>query len=399
MRICYIAYKRMDTLSGGLTHIVGMLNALANTHDVTCIIPTPQSDTGLSKRIRLVELRPRLGAVGFLNKKRALAYIAHTADFGFRACLCFYSLHRKQSFDILQVREIEGGIMAFIVAKALGITRVYEINGFSHVELPLYGELSEKSGFIAFIRKMEMKMVRLASSCVVVSEQLKRAIDPLARAHLVKNGVDPSFLPSLPCPASQRPILCYAGNIRPWQRVEPLLDALSLLDKESFDHLSIATRHSHIKAIKAHLKRLGLRDKVKLYADLPYDQMPEYLHKSNILIAPFSNIPRNIHFGFSSIKLNEYLATGRVVVSTRLPSVMDLNIPDIILAEPDEPESLATAIREAIRQAGDQASLNRIYMRAQDYVARNSWHCVASRLEKIYLEHSCQHRTPTVSQK
>ena len=79
-------------------------------------------------------------------------------------------------------------------------------------------------------------------------------------------------------------------------------------------------------------------------------------------------------------KLNEYLACGRPVVSTRLPHCEEIarECEDVIIAD-GAPMGFATAIEKALESAHDQDAI----ARRRSYAATHSWNSLLERMSEV----------------
>ncbi len=106
--------------------------------------------------------------------------------------------------------------------------------------------------------------------------------------------------------------------------------------------------------------------------------VPFYLKASDILVIPF---PQTEHFAYyaSPIKLFEYMASGRPIVASDLPSIRELlqDEKDALLVPPGDPMALAEGIR---RVTEDRALSARLVERAAEKVHRYTWEQRAKRI-------------------
>ena len=97
------------------------------------------------------------------------------------------------------------------------------------------------------------------------------------------------------------------------------------------------------------------------------DALPGYLQHSDFALLPFT--PGKISDAVSPIKVFEYLFTGKPVISTRLPEIMDY--PGVKIA--NTPEQFAVLCAESHLGDGDRTLTER-------FISENSWF---SRLDKL----------------
>jgi glycosyltransferase involved in cell wall biosynthesis len=100
--------------------------------------------------------------------------------------------------------------------------------------------------------------------------------------------------------------------------------------------------------------RLASLPNVHLFGTRPYESLPSYLRQMDVCIAPFAL--NEITRSGDSLKIYEYLAAGRPVVSTRIPSALRMS-PPVRLA--DSSAEFVAAIEQALAEPAAQAARNR----------------------------------------
>lgn len=166
-------------------------------------------------------------------------------------------------------------------------------------------------------RQAETDAIPRFDAVIVTSEALLGRAQQLnaRRAILVSNGVDRSFFERhAPIPdimaAIPLPRILYAGAIESWFNWPLVIDA--------------ARRRPHYHFII--LGRLAvpppgpLPANVHLVAQQPYAEMPAFMQAASVGIIPFASQQRNeAVLAINPLKLYEYLAAGRPVVSSIRP--------------------------------------------------------------------------------
>jgi len=109
-----------------------------------------------------------------------------------------------------------------------------------------------------------------------------------------------------------------------------------------------------------------------------YSELPKYVAAADICLLPalLNNIMRDI----VPIKLYEYLACGKPVISTRLPGVMREFAGNSGLIYVRNPEDVITGAQRISRNSQEYMRLSK---EAMDSVADLDWESVASRFEEI----------------
>jgi glycosyltransferase involved in cell wall biosynthesis len=185
------------------------------------------------------------------------------------------------------------------------------------------------------VARMEAELFgRAAASLASASELYRRKKDIAPRLAIIPNGADvehfscarqsgitvPEELKDLP-----RPLVGYIGAVSDW------------LDQEMLQAAALAHPDWSVVLIgpvdtdAACLKDLP---NVRLLGHKAYSELPAYLNCFNVAVIPFKN--NELTRGVNPVKLYEYLAAGKPVVSSDLPEVRSFQPLVSIAGEPDQ---------------------------------------------------------------
>lgn len=169
----------------------------------------------------------------------------------------------------------------------------------------------------------ERGIARAAHTAFAASSPLfdrMKALNP--RTFLLRNGVDaarfqpqgqgfgePSDLRGLP-----RPIIGYVGEIASWFDFDLVSDLAQSQPRSSI--VLIGPVHERAAA-----RQMARHANVTLLGRRPYSEVPAYLSFFSVCILPFKVTPATT--AANPVKLYEYLAAGKPVVSTPLPEVAE----------------------------------------------------------------------------
>ena len=183
----------------------------------------------------------------------------------------------------------------------------------------------------------------------------------------------------------ERPgVVAYAGHLYSWKGVDVLLEALAGLPEA---HGLIIGGHSaepDLARTKAAAARLGIAERVTFTGLVEPARVPELLAQADVLVLP--NPASAISTRYTSpLKLFEYMAAGRPIVSSDLPSIREILRDDVnaLLVAPGDPLALASAIDRLLK---DPALAARLVRAALDEVPNYSWQRRAERLETLFTE-------------
>ncbi len=175
-------------------------------------------------------------------------------------------------------------------------------------------------------QRSDARLCAVADAVITCSERLHRDKQKIARTvHLIPNGVDPGHYDKVldsrtPLPSAAaawpRPVAGYVGTVHPSRVDVPLVASLArrcapgsvvLLGP---DHLTPADR-----ALLAPLEN------VFLVPAVPYAEVPDYMRAFDVCLVPHVVTP--FTESLNPIKLWEYLAAGKPIVSTRVAGFRD----------------------------------------------------------------------------
>ena len=181
-----------------------------------------------------------------------------------------------------------------------------------------------------------------------------------------------------------RPIVAYAGHLYAWKGVDVLLEALALVPEADGLIIGGYEEEPDIARLKGLAARLKIADRVTFTGLVPPPQVPDLLVRAQVLALP--NPASAISTRYTSpLKLFEYMAAGRAIVASDLPSIREVlqhNVHALLVA-PGDPHALAAGIRRLLE---DPVLAARLGVAACEAVAHYGWQRRAERLEALLLE-------------
>ena len=209
------------------------------------------------------------------------------------------------------------------------------------------------------VQALEQAILRRADLVLVTSAPLlasKRAFQP--NTHLVPNGVDfAAFAAALAQPQEPaalagvpHPRLGFVGAINEKVNLR-LLSALAAADRTwQIVLVGPVTLRYNLDDLDA----LRSQPNVHFIGALPVAQVPHAISACDVCLMPYKINAWTHHI--SPLKLYEYLAVGRPIVSTAIPAVTDSSeLAPLVSVAPDEAE-MSVLIRRTLSRAGDQAA-------------------------------------------
>lgn len=146
-----------------------------------------------------------------------------------------------------------------------------------------------------------------------------------------------------------RPLIGYVGGLHRHVDFELLKEAA--LKRPEWSWVFVGP-------LQAPTRGLAELPNVHLLGERPHGDLASYVRRFDVCIVPYLN--NSCTATVVPTKINEYLALGRAVVSTALPTVLEFNKQHQILSIAEaEPEAFLTAVEQALEQPHDEETLLR----------------------------------------
>lgn len=231
---------------------------------------------------------------------------------------------------------------------------------------------------------LELKLARLLDGVVVISsalrdELIESGIDA-EKVLLAQTGVDLeayrerskkdrySIREELGLPAN-RYIIGYTGHLYKDRGLDTLVEVAKYLD-DNYLILIVGGMEEDIKRINRLILREKVKSRVKLVGKKPASSVPLYQLSSDALVMPYSK-RWNLQDWSSPMKLYEYMASGRPIISTDFQTIRSvLDEGSCIFVKPDDTQEMLKAIKHCRK---DQSLSNSISRRAFEIVQDFSW--------------------------
>jgi glycosyltransferase involved in cell wall biosynthesis len=184
-------------------------------------------------------------------------------------------------------------------------------------------------------------------------------------------------------PASDgRIVVGYAGHLYPWKGVDVLLEALAQVPGVRGVIVGGHEKEPDLARLKTLAGRLGIEHRVTFAGLVPPRAVPRLLADADVLVLPNPASVISTR-STSPLKLFEYLAAGRAIVASDLPSIREVLRHDVdsLLVTPGDAAALASGIR---RLSQDEALRERLSRRAIESAADYTWERRAERLESLF---------------
>lgn len=192
-------------------------------------------------------------------------------------------------------------------------------------------------------RKKEEELLIKNSDLVIVSA--KSLYDKIRKITknvcFVPNGADfEHFNKSRsddPLKSFHNPVVGYFGAIAEWFDID-LIESLAKV-RSDVTFVFIGDTYG------SNLKRVMNLENIHFLGERPYSEIPKYLHRFDVCLIPFKITPLTLDT--HPIKIYEYFAAGKPVVTTKLPEILSMkNICYVAEDKKDFLEKLDRALKE-----------------------------------------------------
>ena len=211
---------------------------------------------------------------------------------------------------------------------------------------------------------------------IFLSKRLKDRYD-LENSFLMVGGIDntkyKNFIPTF---KNDKLIILYSGNLSKITGIDIYLKAIELINEKNIKFL-----FSGKGDMEDFLKKISKKDsRIEYVGFLEEKEYLLLLNKANVLINPRNmNLPRNQN-NFPS-KILEYLATGKVIISTKFSNYRDFE-ENIFFCETD-PLSIANKIKFVTKNYDKK--YKEIFNKNRKKASRYDWYLQAEKI-KLLIE-------------
>jgi glycosyltransferase involved in cell wall biosynthesis len=273
-------------------------------------------------------------------------------------------------------------------ARRHGLPVILEVNGTAR-EMAEYFGLRLKEWAL----QIEGTAWAMADAIVVVSEALQNELAeagiPRDKIAILPNGVDAALFSQHADGDSVRrrynlgpgPVVGFVGSFAPWHDLATLIQAFAVVCQRHDARLLIIGDGDSRPALEQETRQCGIESRVTFVGSLAHPLVPSHIAAMDVAVAPY---PRIEPFHFSPMKVIEYMAAGRAVVTVALGELESLVAGGerALAYEPGDVASLARAIDQCL---ADDALRAKLGVSAREWVQRErSWSGNARRIVQIF---------------
>jgi len=388
MKILYITLENLSLHKGSVVHVKEVVAGLRKRgHQVGLIARAWNKPVDFDPfyNIHYSALLP----LKFLNSKRKLYFIS-------AVWLFLYLFKVLSRYDVIYVREFPASVIAFLPRLIFNKKLIFEMNGLAGEEQKLKGH-STYNGILSFlIQKGEKIGTKCSNRIVSVTPYIERYLIKEYRCRpdrvkVIGNGVNTKkFFPITDKHLLKQfkdrlnigegeILIVFIGNLASWQGIEYLIRVAPLLLKEKKNIRFLIVGEGICKdKFQMSVSELGLSDHFIFTGMVDHDQIPLYINIADICVLP----KRKLKSGYSPIKLYEYMACGKPIISSQaegLEFIEEEGIGRVI--DPENTVSFKEALKDLIQ---DQKKIETMGERAL-LIARKrfDWEIKIIEIEKI----------------
>ena len=363
LRVLYVGSHPLFTEGASAVHMMKMCQAMANLGiAVECVLP------GRVKKERLfsyygVKTPFRITSIalsGGMARRPLHGLLGAT-----------YARRKRDDFDFALTRDL---IFAWFATRAFGIPTVYDAHHppVNWVAEKIIGSFSRSKNLLGMsfnsdgLRKIYSRLGIAGQKPVVAPNGFER--------EAFEGECDVSSLRARLGLPFDRKIVCYCGNTYRGRGLEILVRAAAQMPEVEF--LIVGGRERD-NAIWREMARQSGAGNFRMEGFVRQREVSAYLLASDVLVMPYSSgvtIRDGTEAGefTSPLKLFEYMAAGKPIVATGVPSVLEILTPgeNSVVTPPDDAEEFIEALGLVL---GDSELCVRISERARSDAAEYTW--------------------------
>ena len=215
---------------------------------------------------------------------------------------------------------------------------------------------------LAVLAQREEFVYRNAKGLIALTPLLVEDIRKMYRvetpAVVAPDGVD---LEQARAPVSTAPHttpwLLYLGSLHPWKGVDTLVRAMAHVKQPAELHV-VGGNATRIKELRALADEFDVTRRVVFHGPVEPGRRFEYIHRADICLLPLTDTGLGGRYT-SPLKLFEYMAAGKAIIASDLPSMRQVLTPerDALLVPTGEPGGFADAVERLLANAGLRSRL------------------------------------------
>ena len=295
--------------------------------------------------------------------------------------------------DLIFTRDLGLASLLLRIPASLRAPVVYEAHGIAAdvaAALPalLTGAPAASPAKLERLARRDAHVWKSADGYVTITSALANALTSRfgerSRIAVVPDGAHAAECAEYADARSPAFTIGYAGHLYPWKGVDLVIEAVAALPDTRGLIVGGHEKEPDLARVKAFAAQLNCSLRVTFTGLIPPAAVAARLRDADVLTLP--NPASAISSEFTSpLKLFEYMAAGRPIVASDLPSLREVlrHEQNALLVEPGNPQALVAAIA---RIKDDPELGRRLAAQAVQDVREFTWARRAERLEAFFAE-------------
>lgn len=372
----------MQKTGGGCTHFLGLARGL--------------QDLGLTLKILIPGYRPYSGKfyglpvyrVPTLKKGNAGYLLFELLCIPFFAVTCIFFRP-----DVIYGRVALIHCVPLMLARILGIPYVLEQNGIAEEEYELRGFPKFLTKLLVYINKINL---RFTTKIRVVTPGIKAGLVsrygvPSEKCFIISNGTDTSLFRPIPIEKARQRVsfdkdlfyIGFVGSFAPWQGLEKLLEAFSLVRQTYDTYIKIVLVGDGEEEVR--LRQLVIEKQldnvIEFRGRVDHELIPYYINAFDLCYIQ----KQGLSFGFSPLKLYEYMACGKSILAGAVRGIKE-PVEQAGCGYTFNPDDIGSLADNIIKAYKERTSLEVIGRRGRHLCNTNyNWKGLAEKLIHIFV--------------
>ena len=373
MRIVCISASQVPSTTANSIQAMKACQALAQTgHQVHLLLPALPAQSG-----KQTASFPDLASAYGLNTPFPIEWLAaHPRMRRYDFSLSAIRRAKTLKADLVYVWPMQAAVLALLQ----GLPVVLEMHGPPEGRFgPLLFRLFLRLPGVKRILPITRALLTILERDYAFPGKISRQKDQFAV--IAPNGIDLERYQDLPTPAQARlalglpdiPTIAYSGSLYPGRGMALLIALARQFPRTNF--LWIGGRPDDLQTWRTRLAEERLAN-VTLTGFIDNRQLPRYQAAGDILLMPYEHSIAGSSGGNSAeycspMKMFEYMACGRAIISSDLPVIREvLNEANAVLCPPEDEPAWCTALEDLLAAPERRQALS---LRARGDVAAYTW--------------------------
>jgi glycosyltransferase involved in cell wall biosynthesis len=284
--------------------------------------------------------------------------------------------------DVIVGFGILNSLLAALEVRQSNIPFVYYWIDLLHTLIPF--KLFQPLGVI-----VEKITLRISDMVIATNKSLRNVVIRMGaqaeRTHILGFGINPEeFNPNLDSDSIKKQygiqnddiVLCFVGVLNSFTGVREVALKLASIDNPRLKALIVGDGASEYE-IRQLQKRYNLQSRLIITGKKPYHEIPYLLAASDVCLLPFHNI--DITNKIVPLKIFDYMAMKKPIVSTRLPGVLEEFGEDNGIVYVNNPADVVEKAMDLVTQG----TVKELGIKAREFVEGKSWDKITDQFESI----------------